>query len=64
MKGVESSGKVAYFTAIYPYIVLLVLLITGLTKEGAINGIKYFVTPQWDKIYDPKVLFAVQTLKV
>ncbi|CAL8120169.1 unnamed protein product [Orchesella dallaii] len=58
VKGVQSSGKVAYFTAIYPYVVLLVLLITGCTKPGAWTGIKYFITPQWDRIYDPNVWYA------
>jgi len=29
MKGVQSSGKVTYFTAFFPYCVLLALLIRG-----------------------------------
>jgi solute carrier family 6 amino acid transporter-like protein 5/7/9/14 len=58
VKGVQSSGKVAYFTAIYPYIVLLTLLITGSMKEGATDGMYYFIKPQWNKIYDPKVWYA------
>ncbi|ODN00037.1 Sodium-dependent nutrient amino acid transporter 1 [Orchesella cincta] len=58
VRGVQSSGKVAYFTAIYPYVVLLVLLVTGCAKPGAWTGIKYFITPQWDKIYDPNVWYA------
>ena len=58
VRGVKSSGKVAYFTAIYPYIVLITLLIHGLVKDGATNGIEYFITPQWDKIIEPKVWFA------
>lgn len=43
------------FLAIYPYVVLLIFLITGCTKEGAWTGIKFFITPQWHKIYDPNV---------
>jgi solute carrier family 6 amino acid transporter-like protein 5/7/9/14 len=55
VKGVKSSGKVAYFTAIYPYVILLILLIQGLTKEGSIDGIIYFIKPQWKEIVNPKV---------
>jgi len=55
VKGVRSSGKVAYFTAIFPYVVLFILLIRGVTLPGAWNGILYFIEPQWEKIYDPNV---------
>jgi solute carrier family 6 amino acid transporter-like protein 5/7/9/14 len=50
IKGVASSGKVAYFTAIYPYVVLIVLLITGAMKDGATDGMWYFIRPQWSKL--------------
>ena len=55
IKGVESSGKVAYFTALFPYVVLLILLVRGVTLKGAGTGIEKFLKPQWDKLYDPKV---------
>ena len=55
MKGVASSGKAAYFTAIFPYVVLVTLLIRGVTLEGAVDGILFFITPQWDKILTPQV---------
>ena len=55
MKGVTSSGKAAYFTAIFPYVVLITLLIRGVTLEGAVDGILFFITPQWDKILTPQV---------
>ncbi|XP_013399591.1 sodium- and chloride-dependent glycine transporter 1 [Lingula anatina] len=55
IKGIKSSGKVAYFTAFFPYVVLLVLLIRGLTLPGSVDGIKYYVTPQWHLLGRAKV---------
>ncbi|KAJ8270877.1 hypothetical protein GJAV_G00120290 [Gymnothorax javanicus] len=55
IRGVKSSGKVVYFTATFPYVVLTILFIRGITLDGAVNGITYYLTPQWKKILDAKV---------
>ncbi|XP_050095730.1 sodium-dependent nutrient amino acid transporter 1-like isoform X2 [Anopheles aquasalis] len=61
IKGVKSSGKASYFLALFPYVVMTVLLIRACTLPGAVDGIIYFLKPQWDKILDPKVWYAAVT---
>ncbi|XP_050095725.1 sodium-dependent nutrient amino acid transporter 1-like isoform X1 [Anopheles aquasalis] len=61
IKGIKSSGKVAYFLAIFPYVVMLVLLIRACTLEGAGDGMLYFIKPQWDRILEAKVWYAAVT---
>ncbi|KAL4223921.1 hypothetical protein ACF0H5_017383 [Mactra antiquata] len=54
-KGPRLTGKVVYFTATFPYLVLVTLLIRGVTLPGAINGIKYFIVPRWELLLDANV---------
>ncbi|XP_071146630.1 sodium- and chloride-dependent neutral and basic amino acid transporter B(0+)-like [Mytilus edulis] len=58
VRGIKSSGKVVYFTATFPYVILLILLIRGATLDGAIDGVKYFLIPEWSKLADLKVWVA------
>jgi len=61
IKGVQSSGKVVYFTAIFPFIVLIILFIFGLTLEGAADGISYYIKPDFSRLDDVKVWKAAAT---
>ena len=54
-KGVATTGKVVYFTATLPIILLIIFVIRGVTLPGAINGLKFFFLPDWDKVCEPKV---------
>jgi solute carrier family 6 amino acid transporter-like protein 5/7/9/14 len=61
IKGVKSSGKASYFLAVFPYIILIILLIRSSTLEGATDGMIYFIKPQWNKILEAKVWYAAVT---
>jgi len=57
-KGIRTSGKVVYFTATFPYLILLILLIMSVTLPGAGNGIHYLFVPNagtWHKLADFQV---------
>lgn len=54
-KGVKWTGKVVYFTSLFPYILLSVLLVKGLTLEGAWDGIKYLFIPRLDQLKNGEV---------
>jgi SNF family Na+-dependent transporter len=59
--GIQSSGKVVYFTATFPYIVLLILVIFGATLEGAGDGIDFYLRPDISKLSDASVWSAAAT---
>ncbi|KHJ86948.1 Sodium:neurotransmitter symporter family protein [Oesophagostomum dentatum] len=44
-KGIGMSGKVVWFTALFPYVVLGVLFIRGITLPGSEMGIEYYLKP-------------------
>ncbi len=56
IKGVQSYGKVVYFTTLFPYVVLTVLLGYVITLDGFGLGMEYYFVPRdWTDLLDIKV---------
>ncbi|XP_064623694.1 sodium- and chloride-dependent taurine transporter-like [Lineus longissimus] len=54
-KGIKSSGKVMYFTATSPYVLMFILLVRGALLDGAGLGIAYYLKPEWSRLLDVQV---------
>ncbi|CAF4053272.1 unnamed protein product [Adineta steineri] len=58
IQGIKSSGKVVYFTALFPYVVILALIVRGVTLPGARAGLTFYLKPNWQKIRELDVWIA------
>jgi len=57
-KGVKRIGKVVALTVPIPTILLIILTIRGMTLPGAIEGISYYLTPNFSSLLDINVWLA------
>ncbi|XP_012967383.1 sodium-dependent neutral amino acid transporter B(0)AT2 [Mesocricetus auratus] len=55
IKGIQSSGKIMYFSSLFPYVVLVCFLIRSLLLNGSIDGIRHMFTPKLEMMLEPKV---------
>ncbi|XP_045552409.1 sodium-dependent neutral amino acid transporter SLC6A17 [Salmo salar] len=55
IKGIQSSGKVMYFSSLFPYVVLICFLVRGLMLKGSVDGIAHMFTPKLEKMLEPQV---------
>ena len=53
--GVQWTGKIVWFTGLFPYFMLIVLFIRGVTLEGAASGISYYLYPDFSKLSEGTV---------
>ncbi|KAK7486503.1 hypothetical protein BaRGS_00022304 [Batillaria attramentaria] len=56
-KGIRWSGKVVYFTATFPYVLMLVLLMQSALQPGAGDGIVFYLRPRFEALGSVQVWF-------
>ena len=44
-----------YFTATFPYVILIALLINGVMLPGATKGLYYLFVPKWEQLLNVEV---------
>lgn len=54
-KGVRNVSKVVLVTVPLPLFLLAILLVRGLTLPGAMEGIRYYLTPDFSKLASPGI---------
>jgi len=57
-KGVRVIGRVAVWTVSIPWALLVILLIRGLTLPGAVDGLNYYLTPDFNALRNPDLWFG------
>ncbi|XP_021355804.1 sodium- and chloride-dependent glycine transporter 1-like [Mizuhopecten yessoensis] len=55
IKGIRTSGKVVYVTATLPYLLLTILLVHNLTLPGSLDGIVFFIKPNFKSLMNIQV---------
>lgn len=57
-KGVLRVGKIVMITVPLPMVLLVLLAVRGLSLPGSMDGLAYYLTPDWSKLADPDTLMA------
>ncbi len=57
-RGARVIGRVAVWTVTIPWALLIILLIRSLTLPGAIDGLNYYLTPDFAAMANPDLWFA------
>ena len=52
-RGVKWVSKVVLLTVPLPWIMLVILAVRGLTLEGAVQGLEFYLEPRWEKLLEP-----------
>ena len=56
--GIKTTGKIVYFTSLFPYVVIFILIGRGCSLPGATDGLLFYLRPDFSKMADRQVWFA------
>ncbi len=54
-KGVKLVGRIVWLTVPLPWLMLLLLTVRGMTLEGSMQGLAYYLDPDWTQLQKPEV---------
>ena len=54
-RSIKATGKVVYFTATIPYLLLFVFMARGCSLPGAADGLTFLFYPKWDMMLEAQV---------
>ena len=57
-KGARTVSKVVNYTVVLPWLLLIVFVIRGVTLPGSMEGLKYYLTPHFNKLLNLRVWLA------
>ncbi|HUV41814.1 MAG TPA: sodium-dependent transporter [Sedimentisphaerales bacterium] len=52
-KGVKMVGRIVWLTVPLPWLMLVILAVRGLTLEGSMQGLVYYLDPVWSELAKP-----------
>jgi NSS family neurotransmitter:Na+ symporter len=52
-RGVKLVGKIVWLTVPLPWIMLVILAVRGLTLEGSMKGLAFYLDPDWTQLAKP-----------
>jgi len=53
-RGVRLVGRIVWLTVPLPWLMLLILTVRGLTLEGSMEGLAYYLNPDWSQVTSPQ----------
>ena len=56
--------QVVYFSSLFPYVLITIMLIRGVTLEGASYGIEFYLIPDWERLTDATVRYHNQNISL
>ena len=50
-----TAGKVVWFTALMPYVIIIILLVRGVLLDGAAEGVMFYLNPELSRLKETEV---------